>query len=173
MKRFLSSVVLVASLYTLPAATAQTGTSAPRSSDSAQVVETITTLEQSWARALIDQDTASLNQLLAPEFVLIVSASPQRPLSRSAWFASLPAYQTRSLQICGLQVHIVDNVAIASFVAQLEASYKGEDRSGAFFITDVWVERAGRWQVVARYSSKPESNTASARALTGGGTSGC
>lgn len=173
MNRTLSGLVLAMSLCGGSMAEAQTATSPRTVSDSAQVVEAIATLEQSWARALVEQDTTTLNRLLAPEFGLTVSAAPQRPLPRSAWFASLPAYRTRALQICGLQVRVVDDIAIASFVARLDASYQGADRSGEFFITDVWVQRSGLWQVVARYSSKPESNTGSARALTGEGNSAC
>ena len=35
---------------------------------------------------------------------------------------------------------------------ELRATVRGEDRSGGFAVTDVWVKRDGRWQVVARSS---------------------
>jgi hypothetical protein len=34
-----------------------------------------------------------------------------------------------------------------------QATVAGQDRSGAFLLTDVWVRRDGRWQVVTRHSS--------------------
>lgn len=34
-----------------------------------------------------------------------------------------------------------------------QATVFGEDRSGAMLVTDVWVKRDGRWQVVARHTS--------------------
>ena len=138
------------------------------SRDSATVVADITAAEQRWAAALVTQDTVTLQQLLAPEFALTLSAAPAAPLPRERWLASVPAYLTHSLDICELQVRVLrPDVAVASFIANLKATVRGEDRSGMFFITDVWIRTDGNWQVVARYSSKPEGATASAQALAG------
>lgn len=47
-----------------------------------------------------------------------------------------------------------------------EATLGDADRSGSFFLTDVWrLEPDGQWRVCARYSSYPEPAGASADAL--------
>ena len=133
--------------------------------DSLEAARQIERLEHQWATALVKQDTAVLQRLLAPEYALIVSASPQRPVSRAAWLATLPHYLTRSLAISGLTVRVLGDVAIASFVADLVARARGAERRGKYFLTDVWRYQDGAWRVAARYSSRPEEASASTRAL--------
>jgi hypothetical protein len=36
----------------------------------------------------------------------------------------------------------------------------GNDRSGTFFITDIWRKTADGWRVAERHSSRPEPATA-------------
>lgn len=59
--------------------------------DSLAVAGEIARLEHRWATALVLQDTAVLQQMLAPEYALIVSASPERPIVRATWLASCPS----------------------------------------------------------------------------------
>jgi hypothetical protein len=64
-----------------------------------------------------------------------------------------------------MKVRILDDVAVVSSIAVQRATAFGVDRSGAFFLTDVW-QRSGdhTWQVVARCSSHPKPSTSSAEA---------
>lgn len=133
--------------------------------DTLEIAGEISKLERQWADALVQQDTAVLQRLLAPEYALIVSASPERPIVRSAWLSTLRDYHTRSLAISGLTVRVFGDVALASFVADLVARVRGAERRGKYFLTDVWKLRAGRWQVIARYSARPEEASASTRVL--------
>jgi len=133
--------------------------------DSIAVAGEIARLEHRWATALVQQDTAVLQQMLAPEYALIVSASPERPMMRATWLATLPEYHTRALAISGLTVRVLGDVAIASFVGDLTARVRGAERRGRYFLTDVWRQQGRAWQVIARYSSRPEEASASTRAL--------
>jgi ketosteroid isomerase-like protein len=133
--------------------------------DSLTAAAEIGRLEQRWATALVKQDTAMLQRLLAPDYALIVSASPQRPITRGAWFATLPEYQTQSLIITGLTVRVIGDLALASFIGDLAARVRGVERRGKFFLTDVWRQHDGGWRVIARYSSRPEEASSSTRAL--------
>lgn len=124
--------------------------------------------ERAWADALVRRDSAALERLLAPEYVLIVSAAPERPVSRSTWLAqALGPYVIRSFRFERPYVRAQGNVVVVSGHATQEASVNGADRSGTFFLTDVWTWREGRWQVLTRYSSHPEGSSASSRAVTG------
>jgi hypothetical protein len=65
-----------------------------------------------------------------------------------------------------MQVRDFGDVVVVSSLATQRATAFGEDRSGTFFLTDVWrATPDGAWQVIARYSSYPEPATASADAL--------
>ena len=139
--------------------------SAQAHTDSTAVAVTIRQLEEQWAADLISQDSTRLQVLLAPEFALVVSANPQHPFFRPDWFATLRHYVTHALTISGLTVRVFGDVAVASFIADLHATVRGADRSGKLFITDVWRRSDVGWRVVARYSSTPEAESASTRAM--------
>jgi ketosteroid isomerase-like protein len=38
-------------------------------------------------------------------------------------------------------------------------TFNGQDRSGDYMVTDVWIKRDGRWQVATRHSSLPAKPT--------------
>jgi ketosteroid isomerase-like protein len=129
---------------------------AQQPSDSARVADAIGQLEREWADALIRQDSARLQRMLAPDFALVASANAAQPMFRRDWFALLPRYRTQSLSISQLTVRVLGDVAIASFVTDLRATVAGVDRSNRLFVTDVWRNGPDGWKAIARYSSTPE-----------------
>jgi ketosteroid isomerase-like protein len=142
--------------------------------DSENVAKVVRLLEADWAAALIKQDTARLQQILSSQFALIVSENPRQSAPRAAWFALLPQYRTRAFAIRELTVRVLarsppwhkwSDLAISSFLVDLQATVQGADRSATLFITDVWRLEGGRWRVVARYSSLPEPPSAGTAAL--------
>jgi Calcium/calmodulin dependent protein kinase II association domain len=48
---------------------------------------------------------------------------------------------------------LADDVAVVSLVLTQKATRDGIDRSGEFYVVDIWKKRLDRWQIVARYSS--------------------
>ncbi|HMI56349.1 MAG TPA: hypothetical protein VK494_09190, partial [Gemmatimonadaceae bacterium] len=48
---------------------------------------------------------------------------------------------------------LADDLAVVSFVLSQKASFAGRDRSGDFYVVDVWKKGGGRWRMIARYSS--------------------
>ncbi len=51
-----------------------------------------------------------------------------------------------------------DAAVVRSRMSQ-QASVDGQPWDGTFMLTDVWIRRDGRWQVVARHSSTPPSKS--------------
>ena len=49
------------------------------------VVTLIRGLQEQWMAAWRDKDSATLERILAPEFALIISASPSQTFPRAAW----------------------------------------------------------------------------------------
>jgi len=117
--------------------------------------------------AWVANDRATLERVLAPEFALVVSARPEARVDRAAWLRTAGTeYTCDAFRYDAMQVRDFGDLAVASSLATQRATAFGQDRSGTFFLTDVWRRGAdGAWQVIARYSSYAEPSTASAQAL--------
>jgi ketosteroid isomerase-like protein len=131
-------------------------------------VETaIRAAQERWMEAWRIGDRATLERLLAPEFALVVSAHPTAHVDRAMWLkTALNGYSCESFRYDKMQVRDFGDLVVVSSLATQRATALGKDRSGTFFLTDVWRPGLdGEWQVIARYSSHPEPSTASADAL--------
>ena len=118
-------------------------------------------------QAWVEQDRAALEDSLAPDFALIVSAAPEQRMERERWLATCDRYVATRFAYRGVQVRdLAPGVAAMSAIAEQEATLADADRSGTFFLTDVWrLQPDGQWRVCARYSSHPEPTGQSSAAL--------
>lgn len=118
-------------------------------------------LELKWMNALADKDVVVLEQMLAKEFTIIGAGSAlEDPVgTRQEWLEvglkrSFPRHEVRILSVHHLQdVAVVQCILTADFPPM---PWIPEGGTLNFLITDTWVYRDGRWQVVARHSSLPE-----------------
>jgi len=53
-----------------------------------------------------------------------------------------------------LKVHVYGDTAVAAGTSTVKGTYKGQDISGKYRFTDVWVKRNGKWHAVASQSTK-------------------
>lgn len=130
------------------------------------LAERIEHLSTQWMRAWMGGDRAALEAMLAPDYALIVSAMPTRPMDRRTWLDTCERYRCTAFAYDQVQVRDLGGLAAMSALATQTASLDGVDRSGRFWLTDLW--RPGGpngWQVCARYSSWPEVSGASSAAL--------
>ena len=125
------------------------------------LTDTLARLERRLAKAAIGgfRDTLEMARLVGAAFTLRVADAPERSLPRALWGQPNDAYKIESLDE---QLHtarrVTDDVAVVSFLLTQKASREGSDRSGAFYVVDVWNRRGGNWQLIARYSS-PQGRT--------------
>ena len=120
------------------------------------VEEELTALEHEWLRAISEDDMERLERIAGHEYTLTANGFPggRARLSRQEWMATVPAYEVHSYEFRAIVVQVYDDdaaVVLADF--DLRATVRGEDRSGTFAVTDVWVKRDEHWQVVARGST--------------------
>jgi ketosteroid isomerase-like protein len=117
---------------------------------------TITDLERSWVAAIVMKDSATLDRLLATEFN---GTSPTgTTYTKDMAIADIKAgvYVVDRMDLDEISVNVYGNTAVA-FTGQREKSRSGgEDFSGHYFYTDVWVKKNGRWQVVASHGSRAD-----------------
>ena len=104
-----------------------------------------------WAEAIQNRDVATAEQILAPEYALMAAGLGKMP--RDKWLALLPEYVVHSYSFDDVTIHVYGETAVMRSRYHQRATVQGQDRSGSMLVTDVWVKRAGRWQVVARHSS--------------------
>lgn len=111
-------------------------------------------LELRWASAIQHKDKKHLDEVfLAQDYALRISDDAARQISRADWLATISVYNTRSFSIRDLEVRSFGDLAVVSHVFTQQADVNGVDRSGDFFIVDVWIQQRKDWKVSARYSS--------------------
>jgi len=130
--------------------------------------ETIEAAANRWMHAWVEQDAAVLEESLAPDFSLVVSATPALRLDRAAWLqTACTRYVALDFRYRDVQVReLGPGLAVMSSIAEFSAEIDGVPRTGPLFIVDVWRQDKGRWRVCARHSSSPEQGAASAQAVT-------
>ena len=100
------------------------------------------------------KDTKTMERLVSPEFVQRVSDAPERSLPRSLWGQPSSAYKIESLeQHYHAARRLSEDLAVVSLLLTQKAGFGGRDRSGDFYIVDIWKKSADRWQLIGRYSS--------------------
>ncbi len=135
-------------------------TSTPESERSAQnahsFMEMFSKLERDWMHAVQKRDQVALDALLAPEFIERRSTDPGHDVLRADWMQeALNNYKLDSFSAREMVIRAFLGNAVVSFVQsrKVTAAGAGADRSGDFFIVDLWVVNHGNWQVAARFVS--------------------
>ena len=134
----------------------------------ADLTAAIMTAAERWMQAWVNRDQAVLEDSLAPDFALILSATPTQRLDRSSWLATATTrYTATEFRYRDVQVRdLGGGMAVMSSIAEFTAEVDGVPRCGPLFIVDVWRQGAdGRWKVCARYTAPPEPAGASATAV--------
>ena len=118
-------------------------------------------LERKWMTALADKNVAVLQKMLAREFTIIgVGSSVEDPTStRQQWLdvalkRPFPKHEVRVLSVHQLPQAAVVQCVLTGDYPPMPWIPQGGTLN--FLVTDTWVYRDGRWQVVARHSSLPE-----------------
>ena len=124
---------------------------------SANDFDNILSASERWMQAWQDQDRNMLERLLAPDFALVVSTAPHYHFSRQDWIdLATGSYVCTRLAYEHVQFHrISSDIVVMSAIADQEAALGSEDRSGRFFVTDIWRRSGHVWKVCARYSAPP------------------
>ena len=107
--------------------------------------------------AIVTKDTSTLDRLLAPEFT---GTSPTGyTYSKEMAISDIKSgvYLVDRMDLEEISVNVYGDTAVAFTMQKENSKSGGEDLSGRYAYTDVWVKKSGRWQVVASHSSRFES----------------
>ena len=113
-------------------------------------------LEHDWSEADVKKDAAALNRILAEDWTgidfegtILTKAEVLRQVSLHS-----DATETESTELGDMKIRIFGSTALVSGTEIEKSEYKGEDSSGTYIWTDVFVRRAGRWQAVSSQSTQ-------------------
>lgn len=113
-------------------------------------------LEHDWSKADVKKDAAALNRILAEDWAgidfegtILTKAEALKQVGLHS-----DATETESTELGDMKIRIFGNTALVSGTEIEKSEYKGEDSSGTYICTDVFVRRGGRWQAVSSQSTK-------------------
>jgi hypothetical protein len=112
-------------------------------------------LEHAWALAMKKPDLPVLEELLAPEYRLTFAADPRAPraISRGEWFAALEKMSFGEYSFSEVNEVDYGNRGVVHMRARFhDWIFDGTLLPVEYVLTDVFVKRQGRWQVINRIS---------------------
>ena len=120
-----------------------------------------------WMQAWMDQDRAKLEDMLTDDYSLIIASAPGERFERPQWLEiAVGPYRCTRFSYEDVQVReVAPDVLAMSAIADFDATMNGVERSGRFFVTDLWRREDGRWKVCARFSSPLQDDAASIREM--------
>lgn len=137
------AVALAMAVHLMGCASSSAGRGVDEPSASAAEVRR---LEEAWTTAFNNRDTRFMEQVMAPEYVLVNSGGPQgaNVTRRDDWMRVWLGQERLPYEARVLEVVVVGDTAVAT----IEARWRRDS-----FLTDTWARRNGRWQLVFRHSA--------------------
>ena len=134
-----------------------------RSSEEQGIAAEIVRLAHAWMDAARDHDEEALERLMAPEYRLVIMTLPaghHAVVERTAWIAETMrrtihdfVYTDSHVQVSGeVSVMTARSTSTATLAQDDGAAAPGATRTLRPHLTDIWVRRDERWQVVLRHS---------------------
>jgi ketosteroid isomerase-like protein len=119
--------------------------------------KTIVQLETEWSEANMAGDLATLERILADDYVQVGpfgAADKKQAISdlRSGKYKVTSMTPPRDMKI-----RFFGDVAVVTGAGEEKSTYQGKDTSGTWVWTDVWVRRKGKWQAVASQATPVSS----------------
>jgi ketosteroid isomerase-like protein len=118
-------------------------------------VQQFINLEQDWMTAVAGHDEEALKRFMSDDFTLTSAYSGGDLITRDQFIKNVQSVKQNEITFSDARVGIYGDVAVLKARVKDNYSMNGEDRSGDYLITDVWVKHNGQWQVVTRHSSLP------------------
>jgi hypothetical protein len=123
------------------------------------LTEQLRQLEQKLGQAAMHGDMKTVESLVGPDYALRMGDAPGQSVPRALWMESSQPQSTHPYKLESLEERyhaarkLTDNLAIVTMLITQKATFVGRDRSGDFYIVDVWKKTGDNWQMIARYST--------------------
>lgn len=137
----------------LLAAVCQAGWAAPRHENKA-IRKEIQALEQEWREAILTNNVAAMNRLLADDYVGITSNGTIENKAQAVAQRRAGTVQISKLDLSDIHVRVYGNTAVVTSVAKLVGSNGDSDITGKYRYTRVYAKRLGKWKIVSFEASR-------------------
>jgi hypothetical protein len=104
-------------------------------------------------RVVLSRDRELAAEVLAEDFALVLVHPEPAVVPRSAWIDTLPDYVVHAWEVETQKIEVRDDLGVVLQRVRMEATVLGEDRSGLFVLTDLWVAVDDVWRVWRRHST--------------------
>ncbi len=104
-------------------------------------------------RVVLQRDLALAEQVLHPDYALVLVQPVPAVMPRAQWLALLPDYLVDEWDTEEQSVDVNGDCAAVLHRVRMVATVLGSDRSGTFVLSDVWRRGADGWQIWRRHST--------------------
>jgi hypothetical protein len=110
-------------------------------------------LERELQDGVLTHNKNAIERLVADEFVLWASGR-LGVLNRTTWIQAALAIEWQSFEFLEFNVLEYVTAAVVNSRMSQAGALEGQDISGQFLVTDVWVQQNGSWRLVTRHASR-------------------
>ena len=111
-------------------------------------------LEQEWTNADLRMDWATMDRILADDYVLTDCDGRVYTKDQCQAFYDPSEGKVLALVTDDLKVRVFGDAAVVTLRAKIRETYQGQETSNTVRITNTWIKKAGRWRCVATHSSR-------------------
>ncbi len=108
-------------------------------------------IEQGMIDAFVKGDASYLERLLADTFIITEPDGVVRDKAGLIAIVKSGDLKYESLQNSEMKVQVYGNAAVVTYRSIDKGTFKGQDFTGPYRWTDVFVRQGGRWQLVATH----------------------
>ena len=122
--------------------------------EKSEIHKQIETLEQQWRDALINNNVAQMDRLLADDYVGITSNGTVETKTQALDQRRAGPVRITRLDITDTHVRVYGDTAVVTSQATLEGTNGASDISGQYRYTRVYARRLGKWKIVSFEASR-------------------
>ena len=113
------------------------------------VTSAILQMERDWSAALIANDAAKLEWIMADDWTMTDPAGQRMTRAQSLAEMRDGSLKLESMSPSDVKVAVYGDTAVVTGRSKDKGTYKGMDISGEYAFTDVFVKRDGKWRAVS------------------------
>ena len=111
-------------------------------------------LEQEWTNADLKSDWATMDRILADDYVLTDRDGEVSTKAQCEAFMRSGEDKILTLVTDDMKVRVYGDAAVVTSRATIKETEKGKEISDVCRITNTWIKKAGRWQCVATQGTR-------------------
>ena len=104
-------------------------------------------------RCIEQRDAEAAAEVLHEDFALVLVHPSPAVMARERWLEVLAAYVVHDYRLDELRVDVAGDTAAVLQRVTMRATVLGEDRTGAFVISDIWLRGPNGWRIWRRHST--------------------